>query len=386
MKNLIAKNFQNIKKPMGNMLDKPNNSFPLINLGIGDIDINTDHQVIEKAMTDAKNGYTHYTDPYGLRELREAIAIYHKKNFQNYDFNYNNVLITTSALHGMYLLFKCILDPKDEVILLAPFFPVYKSQVELSGGVAVMVETKLENNFQLVKEDIEKNISNKTKAIILNSPGNPTGVCYSKESLEIIRDLSEKYGFLVIADDVYDFYSYKSNFIPPITIEGMKDKCITLCSFSKNFAMTGWRIGYAISEVPKLLDTMEFLNESIVYSPPTPSQRAALHALNDFERIRDNNVPIFKKRIEYAYERVAHIKEFNIFESQGGIYLFIDISGTGMNASEFSAKLLAETNVLVIDGTPFGASNFIRIACSVDLETLKKAFDRIDEFVKKINL
>lgn len=384
MKNFIATNFQNIKKPMGNMGDRTISPLPLINLGIGDIDINTDHIIIEKAMNDAKNGYTHYTDPYGLQELREAISQYHKKHFQNYDFDYNNVLITTSALHGMYLLFKSILNPKEEVILLAPFFPVYRSQVELSGGVAVVVKTKLENNFQLVKDDIESKITDKTKAIILNSPGNPTGVCYSKESLEIVRDLASKYDFLVIADDVYDFYSYESNFIPPITIEEMRERCITLCSFSKNFAMTGWRIGYAISDIPKLLDTMEFLNESIVYSPPTPSQRAALHALNDFERIRDNNVPIFKERIEYAYERVSKIKGFKTFKSQGGIYLFIDVSGTGMNASEFSSKLLIETNVLVIDGAPFGSPDFVRIACSVTLEKLKEAFDRIEEFVGKL--
>ena len=382
MKELIAKKFQNIKKPMGNMNNRSNNDLPLINLGIGDLDLTTDHIVIEKAMNDAKNGYTHYTDPYGIQELREAIGKYHNENFNNYNFDYKNILATTSASHAMYLTLKSILNPDDEVILLAPFFPVYKAQIEHSNGVAVIVETKLENNFQLIKKDIEAKISPKTKAIILNSPSNPTGVCYNRESLEIARDLAKKYDFLVIGDDVYDFFSYESEFIPPITVDGMRERCISICSFSKNFAMTGWRIGYAISDVPKLIDTMEFINESIIYSPPAPSQRAALHALNDFKRIKKNTVPIFHERINYTYERAKNIPSFKAFKSQGGIYIFIDVSNSGMNGQEFSDKLLLEKNVLVIDGASFATPNFIRIACSVPLDKLKEAFDRIEEFLE----
>jgi len=383
MKELIAKKYQSINKPMGNMNNRSTNSLPLINLGIGDLDVTTDRIVIEKAMNDAKDGFTHYTDPYGIKELREAIANYHKENFKNYDFDYNSVLVTTSASHALYITLKSILNPEDEVILLAPFFPVYKSQINHSNGVAVVVETKLENNFQLVKEDIESKISPKTKAIIINSPCNPTGVCYSKESLEIVRDLAKKYDLLVIADDVYDFFSYESEFIPPITIDGMKERCISICSFSKNFAMTGWRIGYAISGLPKLIDTMEFINESIIYSPPAPSQRAAFHALSDFERIKKNNVPIYSERIDYVYKRACNIPSFKCIKSQGGIYIFIDVSETGMNGKEFSDKLLSESNVLVIDGTPFGTPNFIRIACSVPMDKLKEAFDRMEDFLKK---
>ncbi|MDR3258594.1 MAG: aminotransferase class I/II-fold pyridoxal phosphate-dependent enzyme [Fusobacteriaceae bacterium] len=381
MRQMIAKKFENIKKPMGNMNNRSDCTLPLINLGIGDLDITTDSIVIEKAMNDAKAGFTHYTDPYGILELRQLIAEYHKKNFTNYEFEPKSVLITTSASHGLSLALKSILNDGEEIILLAPFFPVYRAQIEHSGGIPVIVHTKFENNFQLVKEDIENKITSKTKAIIINTPGNPTGVCYNQKSMEIVRDLAVKYDILVIADDVYDFFSYDTPFIPAIAIEGMRDRCISICSFSKNFAMTGWRIGYAISDVYKLIDTMEFINESLIYSPPAPSQRAAFHALSDFERIRAKNIPIFRERIEYCYERTIKIPEFDCFKSQGGIYLFINISKTGMTAPEFASQLLNKCNVLMIDGTPFGAPEFVRIACTLEIGKLKEAFDRVEGFL-----
>jgi aspartate/methionine/tyrosine aminotransferase len=382
MRQIIAKKFENIKKPMGNMNNRSDCSLPLINLGIGDLDITTDSIVIEKAMNDAKAGFTHYTDPYGIFELRQLISDYHKKNFKNYEFEPKDVLITTSASHGLNLTLKAILNDGDEVILLAPFFPIYRAQIDYSGGIPIIVNTKIENDFQLIKEDIESKITPKTKAIIVNTPCNPTGVCYNQKSLEIVRDLAVKYDILVIADDVYDFFSYDTPFIPAIAIEGMRDRCISICSFSKNFAMTGWRIGYAISAVHKLIDTMEFINESLIYSPPAPSQRAAFHALSDFERIKAKNVPIFKERVEYCYERAMKIDKFNCFKSQGGIYLFINISKTGMNATEFSSQLLNKCNVLMIDGTAFGAPDFVRVACTLEIDKLKEAFDRVEEFLR----
>ncbi len=212
---------------MGNKKGSESCSLPLINLGIGDLDIHTDECLIELAMTDAKKGHTHYTDSYGYLELREEICKYHKENFKNYEFSPKDIMITTGACHALYLTFKSILNKGEEVILLAPFFPVYADQIKLSDGVPVIVETKIENNFQIIKEDLEKAITPKTKCIVVNSPSNPTGVCYSIESMNIIKEISEKYDLLVIADDVYDFYSYEKTFIPIITFRrNEKKNCI----------------------------------------------------------------------------------------------------------------------------------------------------------------
>lgn len=332
MKSFIADKFKERNYSMGNKKGSETCSLSLINLGIGDLDIHTDEHLIELAMIDAKNGHTHYTDSYGYLELREEICKYHKENFQNYEFSPKDVMITTGACHALYLVFKSILNKGEEAILLAPFFPVYADQIKLSDGVPVTVETKIENNFQIIKEDLEKAITPKTKCIVVNSPSNPTGVCYSMESLNIIKEIAEKYDLLIIADDVYDFYSYEKTFIPIITLEGMKKRTVSVCSFSKNFAMTGWRIGYVISQVPELISCINYINEAIIYSAPAVSQRCAIHALKDFKKQKKALVPIFKERIDYCYDRVKKIPFLDCFKAQGGIYLFLNIEKTGMTS------------------------------------------------------
>lgn len=378
MRNFIADKFKKRNYSMGNKTFSKENKYIPINLGIGDLDITTDEIIIEKAMNDAKAGHTHYTESHGYLELREEICRYHRENFKNYDFSPENVMVVSGACHGLYLLLKSILNPEDEVILLAPFFPVYADQITLSNGKPVIVETKFENGFQIVKEDLEKAITEKTKAIIVNSPSNPTGVCYNIESLNIIREFAIKHDILVIADDVYDFFSYEKEFIPITTLPDMKERTVTICSFSKNFAMTGWRIGYVFAD-PEIIDCINFINESIVYSACSVSQRCALYALKDFKRLKKNIVPIFKERVEYCYNRVKNIDFLDCFKAEGGIYLFINIKKTGMTSQEFTDYLLENYNILVVNGDTFGVKGFVRIACTLDIEILKEAFDRIEK-------
>lgn len=378
MRDFIADKFKKRNYSMGNKTFSKENKYIPINLGIGDLDVNTDEIIIEKAMNDAKAGHTHYTESHGYLELREEICRYHRENFKNYDFSPENVMVVSGACHGLYLLLKSILNPEDEVILLAPFFPVYADQITLSNGKPVIVETKFENGFQIVKEDLEKAITEKTKAIIVNSPSNPTGVCYNIESLNIIREFAIEHDILVIADDVYDFFSYEKEFIPITTLPDMKERTVTICSFSKNFAMTGWRIGYVFAD-PEIIDCINFINESIVYSACSVSQRCALYALKDFKRLKKNIVPIFKERVEYCYNRVKNIDFLDCFKAEGGIYLFINIKKTGMTSQEFTDYLLENYNILVVNGDTFGVKGFVRIACTLDIEILKEAFDRIEK-------
>lgn len=382
MKDFIANEFKIRNYSMGDKLRKSSSKFTNINLGIGDLDITTDETIIKKAMFDAINGHTHYTNPFGDIELREEIVKYHKENFKNYNFESSDIFVSTGACHALYLAFKAILDYEDEVILFSPFFPIYVDQIKLAGGTPKIVYTKLENGFQIEKEELEKNITSKTKAIVINTPSNPTGVCYNKNSLNIIKEIAEKYDLLVIADDVYDFYSYEENFTPIFTLDGMDKRTLSICSFSKDFAMTGWRIGYAISKVPNLIETIEYINEGIVYSAPSISQRAALHALKDFKRIKNSYVPIFKERVEYSYERIKKIPCLDVFKAQGGIYLFINVEKTGMTSEEFCDNVFDKLNITLLDGKTFGGDGFVRIACTLDIAILKEAFDRLEAFFK----
>lgn len=377
MNNFIAERFKNKAHPMGDNKFNEECKYSPINLGIGDLDITTDETIIKKAMNDAIMGHTHYTDPRGYLELREEICSYHKNNFENYNFSSENVLVVTGACHALYLLINSITNPGDEVIVLAPFFPVYADSISLANSVMKVVETKFSNDFQIIEEDLEKSISPNTKAIIVNSPSNPTGVCYNLESLNIIRKLAIKYNLLVIADDVYDFYSYEDSFSPIYTLPDMKERTVSVCSFSKDFAMTGWRIGYVIGD-KEIIECMNSINEAIIYSPPSVSQRCALHALKDFKRIKENIVPIFKERVEYSYDRIKKIPYLDCFKPQGGIYLFVNIEKTNMTSDEFTKFLVENYGVMVISGKSFGGEGFIRIACTLDISILKEAFDRME--------
>jgi aspartate/methionine/tyrosine aminotransferase len=373
----LAKRFQNKEETTFKSIDEADKA-KIINLGIGDLDVHTDEIIINSAFKDALNGHTHYTDPLGDLELRQEIINYHKSEFTNYNVNLDEVIVLSGACHGMYLALQATLNPGDEVIVIAPFFPVYLDQIKEANGTPVIVHTTIENNYQILKEDLEKAISSKTKGIIINTPSNPTGVCYSLKSLEIVADLAKKYDLLIYADDIYDFYDYSNSFIPIYTLEGMKERTISVCSFSKNFAMTGWRVGYNIGP-SSVIETIRKINEVIVYSASSISQRAALAALKNRDHIKNSVVPLYKERVEYSLERINNIPGLRAFPPQGGIYLFIDISETNLNSIEYSNYLFDELKVKVIPGKPFGDDNAIRIACSNSLEILKEAFDRIEK-------
>lgn len=373
----LAKRFQNKQETTFKSIDGPEKA-KIINLGIGDLDVHTHEIVINAAFKDTLNGHTHYTDPLGDLELRNEIIKYHRDEFTNYNIAQDEIIVLSGACHGMYLALQATLNPEDEVIILAPFFPVYVDQIEEAKGIPVIVHTTIENGYQIVKSDLEKAITPKTKGIIINTPSNPTGVCYSKESLEIVANLAKKYDLLIYADDIYDFYDYSNSFLPIASLDGMSERTISICSFSKNFAMTGWRVGYNIA--PKaIVDTIRKINEVIVYSASAISQRAALAALKNRKHVKNSVVPLYKERVEYSLNRINNISGLKAFAPQGGIYIFIDISETNLNSIQYSDYLFEKLKVKVIPGKPFGDDKAVRIACSNSLEVLKEAFDRIEK-------
>lgn len=381
MKNpYIAKRYWNsISTPMGESSNLVGKYPDLINFSLGDPDITTDKKIIEKAFQDALNGYTHYTDFFGMKELREAICKYYYEEYGYYVVK-EECMITTSGCHAMWLVLEAILDDGDEVIIPSPYFTPYPQQVKLARGKPVFLELFEEENFQINIDRLESLITNRTKAIIINTPHNPTGSCLTKEKLVQVSEIAKKYDLLIIADDIYTIFSYHEPFIPITTIENMRERTITIGSFSKNYAMTGWRIGYVLAP-PYMINIMKDINENNVFTAPSISQRAALHAIKMRKNIQPPIVEEFKKRTFTAYERLKKLKNVSILPPKGTFYLFPNIKATGLTSEEVAHKILEEAHVLVLPGTSFGdnGEGYIRIAATVNLDKINEAFDRIEK-------
>ena len=374
----ISKRYWNsISTPMGKSSNLLNKYPDLINFSLGDPDITTDERIINKAFEDALNGHTHYTDSYGVSELREAICNFYDEEY-NHKIAKEECIITTSGCHAMWLTMEAILDDGDEVIIPSPYFTPYPQQVQLARGVPVFLETYEEEDYEMNIERLEKLITNRTKAIIINTPNNPTGACLSRKSLEGIAYIAKKYDLLIIADDIYTIFSYNEPFIPIASLEGMKERTITISSFSKDYAMTGWRIGYILAE-PYIINVIKDINENNVFTAPSISQQAALHAIGMRKDIQPPMVKEFKARTFAAYERLKQLNNLSILPPKGTFYLFPNIKRTGLTSQEVTDKILEEAHVLVIPGTAFGPSGegSIRIAVTVGEDKINEAFDRI---------
>ena len=379
---LLSKKYQSsITTPMAEAVDLAHRYGDLINLSLGDPDITTSSLIIKKAFEDAEKGHTRYTDSLGDPELREEIARYYEDSY-GYSVQPNEIMAVVGACHGMHLVLEALLDPGDEVIVPEPYFTPYAHQIKLSGGRMVSLETREEEGFQIDIEELKAAITPRTKAIIINTPNNPTGACMSRASMEALAEVVRSRDLIVIADDVYGAFSFAEPFTPITTIEGMKDRTITISSFSKDYCMTGWRIGYILGP-DYLISCIRDINEGVCFSAPSISQRAALYALRSRELIQSQIVEEYKKRVFYAYERLCKIPGMGMGSPKGTIYLFPNIKNTGLTSTQVCRKLLEEAHVLVVPGNAFGQSGegYIRIACTIGIEKLKEAFDRIERVV-----
>lgn len=384
MKNkYISKRYWNdITTPMSESENLSRDYDDLIDLSIGDPDLHTDERVINSAFTDAKDGHTHYTEPAGYLDLRIAICEHYKVNY-NYNVSVEECMVTTSGCHGMWLVLETILDDGDEVIIPEPYFTPYPQQVVLTRGKPVFFPTLEEEGFQINTEALQRYITNRSKAIIINTPNNPTGVCYTKETLKDIAQLAIEHDLIVIADDIYTAFSYDEPFIPITTLEGMRERTISVRSFSKDYCMTGWRVGCVVA--PKdIIKEMLDINENNVFTAPSISQRAALHALTMKDEVQIPIINEFKTRLKYAYKRVENNSYLSAVKANGGLYVYINIKKTGLTSKEFCSKLLKEKHILVLPGYAFGESGegYIRIALTVEINKLKEAFDRMESWIK----
>lgn len=374
---LIAERFlqpeENLLMEIATLAKKTPN---LIDLSIGDPDLITDATIIEAAFADVKAGHTKYTASDGSADFIQTVVDFYQKQYQ-LTFSPSQVRGTVGALHGMYLALAAIIDPGDEVIIHEPYFSPYKQQVELVGGVPVFIPTFEKDGFQIDVEVLKAAITEKTRAIIINSPNNPTGAVFSPETFEKIAAVAIDHDLLILSDEVYEAFCFDDTFVPMAAFA--PENTITFSSFSKAFAMTGWRIGYMIA--PESINlTAKLINEAIAYSAPTPSQRAGIYALNHYDTLVPQVVAVFKERMTYIEQRVAEIPFLSLSPVKGSMYAFINIEQTGLDSVSFVEKSLKETSVLMIPGKAFGETTgdgYVRLAATQSLDLLKEAFDRI---------
>ena len=375
----IAKRYwKDQSTPMGKVDEMAKEFNDVINLSLGDPDLTTNEIIIDQAYKDARAGHTKYTDFRGDPELRTEICNYYHDKF-NMDIADEEVFVTASGCIAMYLALEAILDDGDEVILQAPFFTPYPQQVELARGIPVELPTYEEEDFQVNVERLESLITERTKALVINTPNNPTGNCLTVETMEKIAEVAKKYDIIVVADDIYTSFSYEHPFVPISSLPGMKERTITINSFSKDFTMTGWRVGNIIAP-DYIIKTVQQINENVVFTAPSISQRGAIAALRNRDVIQPPMVAEYKERAFYAAERITGIPNMSVINPpKGTFYLFINIKATGMTSLEASDAILREAHVLTIPGIAFGecGEGYVRIACTVSKEVLKEAFDRI---------
>ncbi|MBE0451421.1 MAG: pyridoxal phosphate-dependent aminotransferase [Clostridia bacterium] len=376
----IAKRYWNDKSTAMGRVDELAKKYDnVINLSIGDPDQTTDQSIINFAFVEALKGHTKYTDFRGDPELRQEIINFYKER-HNEDVDDSEIMVTTSACLGMYLALETILDDGDEVIIHAPYFTPYSQQIELARGVPVVVDTVEEEGFQLSIERLEAALTERTKAIIINSPNNPTGAVFTDETLRRIVKIVKDRDLIIISDEIYGVYTFIGEFISMIHYPEIRNQLIIINSFSKDYTMTGWRIGNLIA--PKeIIQTCQQINENVVFTAPSISQRAAIFALRNRDQIQAPAIALYKERVMYAAERINKIPWMSVPSPKGTFYLLVNIKKTGLSSEKASELILDQAQVLTIPGNAFGecAEGYVRIACTVSIEELKEAFDRIEK-------
>ncbi|WP_352400390.1 aminotransferase class I/II-fold pyridoxal phosphate-dependent enzyme [Anaerotignum sp.] len=361
----------------------------VVSLGVGEPDFKTPQHVRQAAIDLLTEGRTRYTANLGIPALRERIAHYLERRFHTVYDPTSQIMCTIGASEAIDVALRTILEPGDEVLVIEPCYVSYKPSVILQHGVPVIVTTKVENNFKLMPDEIEAAITPKTKAIILPYPNNPTGAIMEREDLEKIAPIIIKHDLLVISDEIYAELTYgDKDHISVASIDGMYERTIVLNGFSKSFAMTGWRLGYAAG--PKdLIAQMNKIHAYVVMSAPVMSQQAAIEALRD-DVLCDGDVRVMREA--YDERRRYLLEEFNrlgltCFEPKGAFYVFPSIQKTGLSSEEFCEKLLFEGGVAVVPGNAFGqcGEGFIRISYAYSMDELRVCMGKIESFLVKYN-
>ena len=358
-----------------------------ISLGVGEPDFVTPWDIRSAGIRSLQKGYTSYTGNRGLPELRQLISRYLAERFQA-DYPADRIIITVGASEGIDLALRTTCEEGDEVLVPDPAYVSYAPIISLCGGVAASVHCKAENGFIMTPEAIEAAITPRTKAIILAYPNNPTGAVMTREQLEAIVPVIEKYDLLVISDEIYAELTYGGKHCSVASLPGMKERTVLLSGFSKAFAMTGWRIGYACA--PEALDkAMLKVHQYTMLCAPRIAQHAAVAALSG--GFQDDFASVAQMRTEYDKRRRFLVKAFNdlgltCFEPRGAFYAFPSVESTGLTGEEFVERLLKEEQVAVVPGNAFGECGNYHVRCSyaTGMRELQEAVARIARFTEKL--
>ncbi len=353
----------------------------VVSLGVGEPDFVTPWRIREAAINSLERGRTSYTSNWGLLELRRVISRY-LEGYSGLCYNpENSVLITVGVSEGMDLTMRTLLNPGDEVIITEPCYVSYKACVELAGGKAVTVEAKKERDFVVDPKDIEAAVTDKTKAILVSYPSNPTGAVADKKTLREIVDIAVKYDLYIVSDEIYDRLVYDGEHVSVPTLPGAFERTVLLNGFSKAYAMTGWRIGYAAGPT-EIIKNMMKIHQYTMLCAPINAQNAAIEAVVNGAKDRED------MRREYGRRRRVIVKGFreaglDCFMPGGAFYAFPNVESTGLTSEEFCEKLLFEHKVAAVPGTAFGACGEGNIRCSyaTSIEDIVTAIDRIKAFV-----
>lgn len=355
-----------------------------ISLGVGEPDFDTPWHIRDEGIYSLERGRTFYTSNAGLKELREEITNYLKRRVGvNYD-PMKETIVTVGGSEGIDMAFRAVLNPGDEVLIPQPCYVSYEPCAILAGGVPVIINLKEENEFRLTKEELLLAVTDKTKILVLPFPNNPTGAIMEKKDLEEIAQVVIEKDLLVLSDEIYSELSYKGDHVSIASLPGMRERTILINGFSKAYAMTGWRLGYACGPAP-VIEQMTKIHQFAIMCAPTNSQFAAVEALKN----GDEDVAMMRESYDQRRRFVVHsLREMGLkcFEPFGAFYVFPSIQEFGITSDEFATRFLMEEKVAVVPGTAFGAcgEGFLRLSYAYSLEDLKVAFGRLAHFVGRL--
>lgn len=360
----------------------------ILSLTVGEPDFATPENIQEAAIKAIKNGKaSYYTPSAGIPELRQAVVAYLKQNY-GVDYAPSQTIVTDGAKFALYALFQTILDPADEVIIPVPYWVSYGEQVKLAEGKPVFVKGEERNGFKVTVSQLEQVRTAKTKAIIINSPSNPTGMIYEKNELQAIGEWAVKNDILIVADDIYGRLVYNGNEFTPITTisEAIRQQTIIINGVSKTYAMTGWRIGYAVGN-QEIINGMIAIASQSTSNPTAVSQYAAVEALTGTQDTVEEMRSAFEERLNIIYPLVSNLPGVTINKPQGAFYLFPNVKQTMAicgyeNVTRWVEDLLEETGVALVTGEGFGAPENVRMSYAADLGTLEEAVRRIARFIE----
>lgn len=357
-----------------------------ISLGVGEPDFDTPWHIRDEGIYALEKGKTFYTSNAGLKELRCEISNYLKRT-QNITYNpMHEILVTVGGSEAIDIGLRAIINPGDEVIIPQPSYVSYVPCAVLAGAKPVIIDLKAENDFRLTPQELESAITNKTKVLILPYPNNPTGAIMEKNDLEAIAKIIKEKDILVMSDEIYSELTYKGKHVSIASIEGMQERTLLINGFSKSYAMTGWRLGYACAPEP-LIKQMTKIHQFAIMCAPTTSQYAAVEAIKN----GDEDVELMRRAYNQRRRFLLHeFKEMGLecFEPYGAFYVFPCIKEFGMTSEEFATKFLEEEKVAAVPGTAFGKSGegYLRISYAYSMDNLKIALERLKNFVNKLRV